>query len=206
MKVILRYRRIEKIEIERIYIDDVINLYEKKDYLVIQGCGGDLKEWVTGISEMLIENEVATKDFKFNKVYTFKNDGLINLIFPLDNLNIGKLAILRLKMRDFGAMWLSDYVDNKIMKDISIQEVQFIDKEFKKVDAKIIGADGNVFNLIAICSKALKRNGYYKESEELVKRVTSSQSYDEALSIMCEYVNPVLDYEMEYNEYTDICF
>ena len=75
---------------------------------------------MTGISEILIENEVANADFKFNKVYTFKNDGLINLIFPLDNLNIGKLAILRLKMRDFGAMWLSDYVDNKIMKDIII--------------------------------------------------------------------------------------
>lgn len=39
-----------------------------------------------------------------------------------------------------------------------------------------------------------------------MKRVTSSKSYDEALSIMCEYVNPVLDYEMEYDEYTDICF
>jgi len=75
---------------------------------------------VVGISELLIENEVANPNFKFNKVYTFKNDGLINLIFPLDNLNIGKLAVLRLKMRDFGAMWLSDYVDNKIMKDISI--------------------------------------------------------------------------------------
>ena len=75
---------------------------------------------MTGISEILIENEVANSDFKFNKVYTFKNDGLINLIFPLDNLNIGKLAILRLKMRDFGAMWLSDYVDNKIIKDINI--------------------------------------------------------------------------------------
>ena len=75
---------------------------------------------MTGISEILIENEGANPNFKFNKVYTFKNDGLINLIFPLDNLNIGKLAVLRLKMRDFGAMWLSDYVDNKIMKDISI--------------------------------------------------------------------------------------
>ena len=75
---------------------------------------------MVGISELLIENEVANPNFKFNKVYTFKNDGLINLIFPLDNLNIGKLAVLRLKMRDFGAMWLSDYVDNKIMKDISI--------------------------------------------------------------------------------------
>lgn len=75
---------------------------------------------MTGISEILIENEVANPDFKFNKVYTFKNDGLINLIFPLDNLNIGKLAVLRLKMRDFGAMWLSDYVDNKIMKDVSL--------------------------------------------------------------------------------------
>ena len=37
-----------------------------------------------------------------------------------------------------------------------------MEKEFNKVDAKIIGADGNVFNLIGICQRALRKNGYNK--------------------------------------------
>lgn len=76
-------------------------------------------------------------------------------------------------------------------------------KDFKKVDAQIIGADGNVFNLIGICQKALKKNGYYDEASELISRVTNSHSYDEALQIMCEYVNPISVYdfdEMNLNE------
>lgn len=71
-----------------------------------------------------------------------------------------------------------------------------MDKKFKKVPAKIIGADGNVFNLIGICTKALKRNGYYDEAKELFTRIQESKSYDEALSIMTEYVEPIeKDYE-----------
>lgn len=72
-----------------------------------------------------------------------------------------------------------------------------MDKEFKKVDAKIIGADGNVFNLIAICRKALKRNGYNKEAEELTKRVTSCPTYEDALCVMQEYVNPISVYDWD---------
>jgi len=76
-------------------------------------------------------------------------------------------------------------------------------EDFKKVDAQIIGADGNVFNLIGICQKALKKNGYYNEASELFSRVTNSHSYDEALQIMCEYVNPVSELDENFSDYDD---
>lgn len=66
-----------------------------------------------------------------------------------------------------------------------------IKKEFKKVSAPIIGADGNVFNLISICVKHLKENGFRDEAEEMKKRINSSKSYNEALSIICEYIDPI---------------
>ena len=66
----------------------------------------------------------------------------------------------------------------------------------EKVKAPIVGADGNIFNLIGISSRALKREGFYKEADELATRVMESKSYDEALSIIMEYVEPVdVDYE-----------
>ena len=66
-----------------------------------------------------------------------------------------------------------------------------MNKEFEKVDAKIIGADGNVFNLIGICQRALKEKGYNDEAKELYERVINSKSYGIALNIMQEYVNPI---------------
>ena len=66
-----------------------------------------------------------------------------------------------------------------------------MNKEFKKVDAKIIGADSNVFNLLGICQRALKSNGYEVEARELYERVITCKNFDMALSIMQEYVNPI---------------
>lgn len=77
-------------------------------------------------------------------------------------------------------------------------------ENFKKVNAPIIGANGNVFNLIGICRRELKKSGYYKEAEELGKRVTECQSYEEALNLMMEYVNPISEYDMEIDDYSDI--
>lgn len=54
--------------------------------------------------------------------------------------------------------------------------------------AKLIGQDGNVFNLVGICSKVLKRAGLADSAKEMTNRVFSAGSYDEALSIMSEYV------------------
>ena len=56
-----------------------------------------------------------------------------------------------------------------------------------KPKAKVIGEDGNVFNLIAICSKALKRAKQQDKAKEMQDRVFGCGSYDEALTIMGEY-------------------
>ena len=80
-------------------------------------------------------------------------------------------------------------------------------EEKNKPFAPIIGADGNVFNLIGICSRALKTAGYPDKAKEMTDRITSSGSYDEALSIMCEYIEPVnQNYEKmeDINDYDDI--
>lgn len=58
-----------------------------------------------------------------------------------------------------------------------------------------------MFNLIGICSRALKTAGYPEKALEMANRVTSSGSYEEALSIMCEYIEPV---NQDYQKVNDI--
>lgn len=59
----------------------------------------------------------------------------------------------------------------------------------KKPDCPLIGADGNIFNLMAIASRTLKKAGQPEQAEEMYKLVTSSESYDEALAVIGKYVN-----------------
>ena len=58
-----------------------------------------------------------------------------------------------------------------------------------KPDCPLIGQDGNIFNLVGIASRTLKRNGLSAEASEMTAKVLSSGSYDEALGIIGEYVN-----------------
>ncbi len=93
------------------------------EYLVLQGCGGDLVDWISGITDILKDEGIVSDSFSFDKIYFFENGDLTNLAFPLDSkdINMGKLAMFRLKIRnDFGAMWLSDYIDNGYIRDIKI--------------------------------------------------------------------------------------
>jgi hypothetical protein len=55
--------------------------------------------------------------------------------------------------------------------------------------AKMIGQDGNVFNLIGLAQRALRKDGMEAEAKELCERVFASGSYGEALRIMREYVD-----------------
>jgi hypothetical protein len=57
-----------------------------------------------------------------------------------------------------------------------------------KPRAKVLGQDGNVFNILAICSRALKNAGLHQESDRMQQEVFASGSYDEALAIMMRYV------------------
>lgn len=59
-----------------------------------------------------------------------------------------------------------------------------------KPTCKLIGENGNIFNLIRIASRELKQSGLKELAEEMQKRITNGEAgnYDEALQIIMEYV------------------
>jgi hypothetical protein len=57
-----------------------------------------------------------------------------------------------------------------------------------KPKCKLIGEDGNIFNLMSIASKTLKETGMEEEAKEMIERIINSKSYIEALAIISEYV------------------
>ena len=72
--------------------------------------------------------------------------------------------------------------------------------EDERPQVKLIGEDGNIFNLMGIASRTLKNAGYKQEATEMIERITTTaKSYDEALNIISQYVNPVGD-DMEMEE------
>ena len=88
-----------------------------KEGLILQGCGGEVKDWVDGINEMLKKDGILLDDTKFENVSIFENEGLTCILYPFDNvhLDVGKLAMWRLQSYTaFGGTWLTDYVDNKL--------------------------------------------------------------------------------------------
>ena len=160
---------------------------EEKEGLILQGCGGDLKEWVDGINEMLTEAGILKEGSRFGDVSTFQYGELTCLLFPFEDvkLEIGKLAMWRLQTHeDFGGTWLSDFVPNRLGGFIGEPS-----PEPEKPDCALIGQDGNVFNLIGIASRTLRRNGMAGQAKEMTDRAFASGSYHEALNIIGEYVN-----------------
>lgn len=100
--------------IEVINIDDLRKMHDKEG-LILQGCGGDLQEWIDGVNEMLTESGILLNGTKFEKAYAFKNENLTNLLYPFDDveLSMGKLAMWRIATHtQFYGTWLSDYVPN----------------------------------------------------------------------------------------------
>ena len=159
---------------------------ENNEGLVIQGCGGDLQEWVDGINDMLTEAGILINGSRFENCYAFENENLTCILFPFEDvkLEMGKLAMWRLQTHEqFGGTWLSDYVPNRLGGFTAENEqVQ------KKPNCPLIGQNGNIFNLLGIASNTLKENDMADEAKEMRERIVSCGSYDEALGIISEYV------------------
>jgi macrodomain Ter protein organizer (MatP/YcbG family) len=58
----------------------------------------------------------------------------------------------------------------------------------EKPKAKLIGQDGNIFNLMAIAAKAM-RKAKSDKVDQMIDEVTNSNSYDEALRAIARYVD-----------------
>ncbi len=54
------------------------------------------------------------------------------------------------------------------------------------IHVKLIGEDGNVFNLLGICQRELRRNGMSNKINEFVKEATAGDYYH-ALAVMSEW-------------------
>lgn len=164
--------------------------YEGREGLILQGCGGPLQEWIDGINEMLTEEGILLDGTKFTEddCVSFKNDNITCLMFEFNEnikLDMGKLAMWRLKTHSaFSGKWLSDFVDHQLGGFHPVEQGRV------KPDCALIGADGNIFNLMGLASQTLRRNGMADEAKEMTQRITSSAgSYYEALNIIGEYVN-----------------
>lgn len=158
---------------------------ERKEGLVLQGCGGDLQEWADGVNQMLAEEGILKDGSRFEQVSVFQHEGLTNLLFPFEDvkLDMGKLAVWRLRTREqFGSMWLSDYVDNRLSGPTEHAVTE-------KPDCPLIGQNGNIFNLMGLASRTLREHGMEEQAREMRERVMSSESYDKALCILGDYVN-----------------
>ena len=67
----------------------------------------------------------------------------------------------------------------------------------EKPKCPLIGADGNIFNLIGMASRMIRENGMREQAQEMQSRVTASGSYSEALNILGEYVEICSAEEMD---------
>lgn len=64
-----------------------------------------------------------------------------------------------------------------------------MDDETTKIKCKLVGQDGNIFNLIGIASRTLKKAGLKDKANEMCNKATKAQSYEEALNIIGDYVD-----------------
>lgn len=186
-------------EIRSVSLHDLRKMNDSEG-LILQGCGGDLQEWVDGINDMLTESGILQNESRFEKAYSFHNEDLSCLLFPFDDvqLDIGKLAMWRLQTHEqFGGTWLSDYVPNRLGGFVSENE-----QTQKKPECPLIGQNGNIFVLMGIASKTLKENDMAEQAKEMCGCITASGSYEEALGIISEYVEvtSIDEYEEETEE------
>ena len=176
--------------VKQITTDDLRHM-DGQEGLVLQGCGGDLQEWVDGINDLLTEAGILRdgSTFKAENVSMFEHDGLTNLLFPFKGvkLEMGKLAMWRLGTHSqFGGTWLSDYVPNRL--DGFVQE----ERQPQKPKMELLGQDGNIFGILGQASRLLKRTGQSEQADEMFSRVTACGDYDKALRIISEYVDTEL--------------
>ena len=173
--------------IHKISAEDLREMREQEG-LILQGCGGDPREWVDGINEMLTESGILLDGSRFENISSFQHDGLTNLLFPFEDvkLNMNKLAMWRIQTHEqFGGTWLSDYVPNQLGGFVQ-EQVQ------KRPQMQLLGMNGNIFNILGQASRLLKRAGMKEQSDEMFRRVRSCGDYYKALNIISEYVETEL--------------
>ena len=72
-----------------------------------------------------------------------------------------------------------------------VKKVNLKKADISKPRCKLVGEDGNIFNLLGIAARSLNHAGLRDKAKEMSERVMHSDSYSSALAIICEYVEAV---------------
>ena len=138
--------------------------------------------WIKDYSELsdpltiyTISGEVMNKQYHLTGDNKYPAGFQIISIHTKDIKNLDNIILPRFEM---GCRWFDDIVDNNLRRE----------REKIKPKCALIGQDGNIFNLMGIASRTLKKYNMKEEAKEMIDRITSSKSYEEALNIIGEYV------------------
>lgn len=123
----------------------------------------DLKDWISGQNSDGLGEGFEQQDFDVDE---------------------GRLSV---SLWDFHDYFI--YTEEEFKQQSNAAENNTVTTEKRKPDCELIGQDGNIFNLMGIASRTLRRNGMAEEATEMCTRITKSGSYDAALCIIGEYVN-----------------
>ena len=166
--------------IEKITADDLRDM-EHQEGLVLQGCGGEAQEWLDGINDLLTQDGILQNGSRFETVKVFQHDGLTNLLFPFEDIQVdmGKLAMWRLQTHGaFGGTWLSDYVPNRLGGFRSARQ------ENPRPLCPLLGQDGNIIHLMGIAARVLRQNGRKCRPASWAERATATRKHWESSANM----------------------
>lgn len=134
--------------------------------------------------------------------YDLRDDGegKISAVEPIVTVNHAGTVLCKkpIEMINGDYRAISEYDYNFLSENFMLEEFKIT-----KPKCPLIGQNGNIFNLMGIASKTLKKNNMADEAKEMCSRITSSGSYDEALSIIDEYVEITSVDEEECEEETE---
>lgn len=112
-------------EIEKESYKDIIKTISKREGLVLCGTGGELQEWVDGVTKYLYDERAIKSnnpDEIWDRVIVFDTTSAkplrtdMLMLFPENSkmIDIGRMAIVRLQMNNeiTRTSWLSDYIVN----------------------------------------------------------------------------------------------
>lgn len=92
------------------------------------------------------------------------------------------------KEHEFFDEWLEAKVEEGEIELVEFNHYEVSKLDYKPV-AKLVGANGNIFNLMGIANNVLKDAGKEEKGKEMCDRIRSqAKNYDEALLIIMEYV------------------
>lgn len=99
-----------------------LSVADRGSWYTIRVTGGDLQEWVGGVSDRMAQAGIERPTRWYQTTGQAVNEyaepsnwrnafpaDLTLLMFPLDGIDVGKLAIFRLKMQD---VWFDDMIAN----------------------------------------------------------------------------------------------